>query len=456
MTHAPGRSPRFVLTALALTCVVLASCHEDSVAPKSISTPEGPMGDFGSYVVDVDLKTRTVTTHPIASGSLSAPKGVSAAFYGGPGSITHNFSVEPSPAHVYVLRDRIENDLPFAIGTHAIHTLGTYPQDTMGVYVFQLVKPVVTECSGAPATCTVTADTAFDGTYPFTGADPQPYMYFKTILEAADPDPLSGLDYSDQSSIGGVDYSRTIGFHATANVVHFFFEIAVSAAWVRPHDQPWVVRYPADSMPNRLGTSLDSLRSEPDWRFAGLGVVDTSIATSFCPNDADRCLRLQNIAADPSGTPIDSIVYFRSDSIGPADTAFIQADVVTSGLKPGDPSVFFGMQDGVKAIHFGLSNGAAGFTNDQNNFIAGGSVSGSTTAANWRIAKFASDSVMAFKDGTKFLVLAYTALPAAPAPNARNAYFWFGQRVKGQTTNNPTNVASAWRDLTYSIRAFGP
>lgn len=462
MTHAPGRSSRFVLTSLALACVVLAGCHEDSVAPRTINTPQGPMGDLGTYVVDVDLKTRTVTARPTASGSLSAPKGVSAALYGGTGTISHNFTVVgggPDVNNTFVMQDRIENGLSFAIGTHAAHTLGTFPQDTMGVFVFVLRGPIVTGgCDPDPVTCVVTADTAIDGSFPFTGADPQPYMYFKTILEASDGVPQSGLDYSGAGGSSSIDYFRTIGFHASSAVTHFFFEIAVSAAWPRPQGQPWAETYPGDSLPNRLGTSLDSLRSEPDWRLAAVGVVDTSIQTTFCLNDGPPCLRLQNIAPTPPPlTTIDSIVYFRSDSIGPADTAFIQADIFTTGLKATNPSVFLGMQDGVKAIHFGLANGQAGFTTDANAFIAGGSILGSSTGANWRIVKYASDSVLAFKDGAQVIILAYTALPAAPTPNARNAYFWFGQRVKGATApNNPTNVASSWQNVVYTIGKDSP
>lgn len=461
MTHAHGGFSRLVPVLLALACVVAAGCHEDTVAPKTITTPKGPMGELGTYIVDVDLKTRTVTTHPTASGSLSAPAGVSAAFYGGPGTITHNFTViggGPDANNTFVMQDRIENDLPFAIGTHAVHALGTFPQDTMGVFVFVMRGPVVTGgCIPDPVTCRVLADTAIDGSFPFTTPEAQPYMYFKTILEAADASPLAGPDYSDQSVSSGIDYFRTIGFHASPLVTHFFFEIAVSAAWVRPHQQPWVVSYTADSLPNRRGTSLDSLRSNPDWRVAGVGVADTSIQSTFCLTDGIPCLRLGSVApSPPAPTTIDSIVYFRSDSIGPTDTAFIQADILTTGLKVTNPSVFLGMQDGVKAIHFGLASAQAGFTTDANVFIAGGSVAGSTTGANWRIAKYASDSVLAFKDGTKVIVLAYTALPAAPTPNARNAYFWFGQRVQGNATNNPSNVASSWQNVIYTIGKDSP
>ena len=358
MTHAPGRFPRFVPALLALACAMAAGCHEDSMAPRTIATPQGPMADMGTVIVDVNLKTRTVTTHPMVSGSLSAPAGVSAAMYGASSLITHHFLLDgdaPSAGNTFILRDRIENNLAWRIGTHVAGAIGVYPQDTMGVYVFLSIPPVVEAgCTPSP-TCTVAADSGYDGSFGFTTVDPQPYIFFKTILEPSDGSPLAGLDYSDQSAGSGLDYSRSFAFRASPGVTDFHFGVSVSAAWAKPHDTQWTVRYTGDSMPTRFGTSLDSLHSDPDWRVAGRDVSDSLIFTAACPFSAFSCLLLQN--GTPTNVAPDSIIYFRSDSLGAADTAFIDALFVASHLKTNNPSVFLSMNDGTKRIEYGFALG---------------------------------------------------------------------------------------------------
>lgn len=426
------------------------------MAPKMVPTPQGPMADMGTVIVDVNLKTRTVTTHPMVSGSLAAPSGVSAAMYGASELISHNFTLDggaPSAGNTYILSDRIENKLSWPIGTHIAHAPGVFPSDTMGVFVFLSVKPtVLSGCSANPDTCTVTADSGEDGAYPFSTADPQPYMYFKTILEAADVTPHSGLDYSGPSAEHPVDYSRSLAFRASPAVTDFRFGVSVSAAFVRPHETQWIVRYIPDALPNRVGTSLDSLRSSPDWRVGALDTVDSKITGPFCAGPtADICLGLQNKTPSmiPGAIP-DSIIYSRGDSIGANDSASIEAQLSTRNLKVNNPSVFMGMQDGVKTISFGIAANKWGFVNSSNLFIAGGVDSVPLAPLDWKIVKYAQDSVQIYGDGALLLTMSYNALSPAPPPTLKPEYFWFGQRVKG-APNNPVNVASLWNFVTYSI-----
>ena len=418
------------------------------------------MADMGTVMVDVNLKTGVITTHPVTSGSFRAPSGVSAKLYGSNGLIGHRFQLEggaPVAPNTYILRDHVENLQPFAIGTHIPHAVGVLPQDTMGVYVFLTIGPFVTAGCTASPTCTVALDTAYDGSFAFTNVSPQPYMYFKTILEANDSRPDSGLDFTDQSPLNGgtgVDYFRKFGFRASAGVTDFVFGVAVSAAWVKPNERSWTVHYAGDSLPNRRGITLDTLRSEPDWRVVGSAVADTSIAVTFCPA-SDNCLHILNGTPAPGAT--DSLLYFRSDSLGQSDSAYIDASIATSNLKPGNPSVYIGMQDPVKLISFGISSNTVGFVTGANTFIAGGSGASASLSGEFRVSKFGQDSVVGYVNGAKKAKVLYSALPDVSASTPPK-YFWFGNRVTfaAGAGNNPINIASNWSSVVYTIGATAP
>jgi len=448
------RRGRRVLASLALALVGAAGC-QDGVAPRRVPPPPDHLTNFGTVIVEVNTRTGEVTTHPYASGSIDTPAGVDAKIYGAASLIGHTFQlVGGAPAGTtWNLTDRIENLEPFAIGTRLPHTLATLPADTMGVYVFMSIAPVVlTGCAPGPG-CVVKADSGYDGNFAFT-APAQPYIFYKTILEASDGVTHSGQDFS--GTAGGVDYFRTFSFRASAGVTNFKFGVSVSAAFVQPNDTRWSVNYFGDSLPNRVGTAQADLRSEPDWRVRGSTVADTSISGAGCAGTGvTHCLQIvSNTPAAPPNTT-DSLLYFRSDSLGTADSAFMEATLSATGLQLGQPTVAFGMQDRVKAISFGIANGAAGFTNASNAFIANGSGSVSTTTTTWRIRKFAHDSVVAYANGVRIVSLPYASLPAAPSAVAKPQYFWFGNRFTRGSPPGPT-LTSKWSSVSYTIGATSP
>jgi hypothetical protein len=457
-----GRRQCEALALLAVFCASMTACRNDAIAPRAGVPPIDQMTNLGTTIVDVNLKTGEVVTHPLESGATTS-KGVDARFFGASGTISHTFTLEggaPSGGNTFTLDDHIENVFSFPIGTHLPHATGVFPQDTMGVYVYMSILPTVTAGCTPSATCSVAADSGYDGAFPFTTGTPQPYMFFKTILEATDGVAHSGLDFTDQSPANGgtgINYFRSLSFRASAGVTNFRFGVSVSAAVVKPNDIRWKVTYVADSLPNRLGTSLADLRSEPDWRVHGsaASVTDTSIQTTGCTTGATHCFRI--ISATPTGSvPSDTITYFRSDSLGTSDSAYLAATVAVTNLRPNSPSVFLGMQDRVKLIQVGIASNKVGFCDATNAFVTGGVGTVSpATVQNWRVAKFASDSVVVFGDGTAVAKLAYSALPSAPAVSLPTPFFFFGNRALN-TNPTPTLVTSQWTLVSYEIGATTP
>jgi hypothetical protein len=450
------RHARRAVALLALALTGIAGCR-DSVAPPHVPPPSGHLTNLGTVIVEVNTRTGEVTTHPYESGSLDAPPGVDAKIYGAASLIGHTFQLQGGApvGTTWNLTDRIENLEPFAIGTRLPHTLATLPADTMGVYVFMSIPPVVLAGCAAGPTCVVKADSGYDGNFAFT-APAQPYIYFKTILEPNDGVLHSGQDFS--GTAGGVDYFRTFSFRTTSTGVrNFKFGVTVSAAFVQPHDTRWAVSYFGDSLPTRVGTGLADLRSEPDWRVRGSIVADTSIATAGCAGTGvTRCLQIQTNAPTTAGTT-DSLIYFRSDSLGTADSAFMEATLSDSGLLANQPSVTFGMQDGVKAIAFGIARASAGFVKPGNTFVTSGSGAVTTaTTTTWRIRKFAHDSVVAYANGVKIVNVPYASLPAAPTAVAKPQYFWFGNRFSRPSPPSSTLLTSKWSSVTFTIGATAP
>jgi len=456
-----GRRQCEVIALLAVFFASMTGCRNDAIAPKAGLPPIDQMTNLGTTIVDVNLETGEVVTHPLESSATTA-KGVDARFFGAPGTISHTFQLEggaPSAGNTYTLDDHIENLFSFPIGTHLPHATGVFPQDTMGVYVYMAILPIVTAGCTPSATCKVAADSGYDGAFTFTSATPQPYMFFKTILEATDGTPHSGLDFTDQSTIGGINYFRSFSFRASSGVTNFKFGVSVSAAVVKPNDTRWKVTYIADSLPNRVGTGLTQLRSEPDWRVQGsaVSVSDTSITTTGCATGATNCFQI--ISSTPTTLePSDTITYFRSDSLGTTDSAYISTDLVVVNLQPTQPSIFIGMQDRVRTMLVGLSSNTVGFCDALNVFLtAPGTTNTITTSSvkNWRVAKFGTDSVNIYGDGTRLVTYPYSSLPTAPAVTFPTAFFSFGNRALFASPN-PTAVTSLWSNVVYEIGATGP
>ena len=448
MTHAAVRSRRFCAAALVLALTGLGACHDDVVSAPNHHTPSGPMADLGTYIVHVDAVRRTVSVEAHDPDG-NVPAGVSARFYGRSTEIEHAFTfVAPTPINaneaMFHLPDRIGNLLPTPIGTNSPHTAPTYPEDTMGVYVYLSIPPYNLTC-GQPATCTVVMDSA-DGAYPFFESHglPQPYMYFKTILEPG----VFGernRNFSDQSGIGGVDYSRTFNFHATGQVSNFNFGIAVSAPLVS--ESRFKVFYVADSLPIR--TDLRHLHSEPDWRV--LASFTSGSATISSPGNL-------RIASTPVVlTEKDTLEFFRSDSLRDSQDGYIDASMSASNLTVGSlPAVFLGLQDQSKAIILGISGTLTGFATCNGAFV-GAPVPTDPVRTTWRVAKYGTDSAAIFSPDNSNIPLVKVDRSLLPAtctkpPGGYDRFFFFGNITQ---PGGPT-ATSTWQSVNYEIGANQP
>jgi hypothetical protein len=441
---------------LALAFASLAGCQDNGVAPHRVPPPPDQMANLGTYIVHVDLRNRTVDVRS-ASQSPNAPAGVSARFYGLTTEIEHVFAVSaPTPIGIsgaeYHLRLHINNLEPFAIGTNSPHTAPAFPQDTMGVYVYQSIPPYNITCSSACGAATVVMDSA-DGAYPFfeNHGLAQPYLYFKTILEPGTFGLHSGPGYTDQTGMGGIDYFRTFNFRTSGSVAGFSFGIAVSAPFVSPNETRWKVFYVADSLPNRK--SFQDLRSEPDWRISGTAGGDTAIVPAGCAPNTGACA-LQITSFTPVGQKRDTLMYYRSDSVLSSQDAYITATLTIPNQSGTVPTVFLGLQDQTKLVRLGISTAKIGFTDTSGAFV------GTTANINpqhhtYRVAKFGIDSaaVYAPPDSVASVVrISYASLPAAPAKVLFNRFFFFGNL----TRSSANTASSLWTSVNYEVGAHAP
>jgi len=447
-----------MLGSLALVMGGLAGCQE-SVAPPHVPPPPDQMANLGTYIVHVDLRNRTVDVSS-ASQSPNAPAGVNARFYGLATEIEHVFAVSAAtPIGIdgaeYHLQLHINNLEPFAIGTNSPHTAPAFPQDTMGVYVYQSIPPYNITCSSACGAATVVMDSA-DGAYPFfeNHGLAQPYLYFKTILEPGTFGVHSGRGYTDQTGMGGIDYFRTFNFRTSGGVADFSFGIAVSAPFVSPNETRWKVFYVADSLPNRK--SFLDLRSEPDWRIAGTAGADTAIVPAGCAPNTGAC-GLQITSHVPVGQARDTLLYYRSDSVRNAQDAYITATLTISNQSASSvPTVFLGLQDQAKLVKLGISPTQIGFTDTSGAFV-GIPANINPLHNSYRVAKFGTDSAAVYSppdSSASVLRINYSSLPAAPAKVVFNRFFFFGNVTRGNA--GAKTATSRWTSVNYEVGAHAP
>jgi len=477
--HAYGRLTRFVLASLA--CAALGACTEDSTSPANHPIPIEQLHNLGTVIVDVDVQSGTVKTHPMGV-STEAPQGVSGRFFGTAAQIEYLFSGVPqsfasTDSVVFNLHGGFSNLMDIAIGTNSAHTYPFFPQDTIGVYVYYSFLPYnftyapngsdpPTPCPALA--CTVSVDSA-DGVYPFTGGIPQPYQYFKTILEGGGTN-ASGPGPFETAQLGlfpgAINYIRPFSFKTKApvgmQVRTFSFGIAMVAPWVEPNETRWPVHYVADSLPNRANSTLNfdsqKLRSEPDWRV--LGGTGSGVATIIAPGcvAATNSCQLQIVSTVASSQP-ETLMYYRSDSLRASQDGYIAA-TMTTPVPSDSASIFLGLMDPNKLVQLGISATEAGFTDSVGAFIPGATVSTSVASSSWRVSKFGNSSAAIFSPAsstTPLLTIPYASLPTAPTradPSVDyDRFFFFGNSTRPGAASAATSL---WSNVNYEIGATAP
>jgi hypothetical protein len=461
MMHVSGRWNRFVLATAALACVGAFGCRDAETSPKIIQTPSGPMRDLGTVIVDVDVKRGIVTVHPV-SGSVDLPPGVDAKYFGNDHEIQYRFSGVPQGTYPngdvdFNLHANFDNLLNFQIGTNSPYTYPNFPQDTMGVYVYFTIPPYqLTTLGGpcAPPTCRVDVDSA-DGTYPFTNGIPQPYHYWKTILEGGGTNGQTpGPFQTNQSTLPGaghINYFRPFSFRTSPNVSTFRFSISMAAAWVDPQESRWKVFYVGDSIPTR--DSLQALHSEPDWRRLGT-TGSVSITPAACAPNTGAC-KLTLLA-----TAGDSIMFYRSDSLRASQNGYIAATLSPSAMTGAEPGVFLGLKDPVKLVELGISTTLTGFTDSTGTLLPATTFLTDLGRTSYRVAKYGTDSASIFSPANSTAAIKtvlYSALPPAPVrgsgPPNYDRFFFFGNMTASAAS---TAATSLWSNVNYEIGAAEP
>jgi hypothetical protein len=422
------------------------------------------MRDLGTVIVHVDLKNHRITTEPL-SNSTQLPPGVSARFFGTTAQIEYILT-EVSNTDLgatnrqYNIHPGVINLLTFAIGTNSPHATSIFPQDTMGVYVYYAIPPYnVLNLGGPcpPATCSVRIDSA-DGVYPFTSPTPQPYVFWKTILEgggagAQGPGPFE----TKQDAIGGIDYRRRMSFFTHGDVTDFSFGIAMAAPWVEPNENRWKVFYTADSLPNRI--DLLHLRSEPDWRVLGTGGGAATIQAPGCVAGSNTCA-LQIVSTTASAAP-ETLIYYRSDSLRASQDGYIAATMTpTPSALSTTPSIFLGLKDPAKLVQLGISSTLTGFTDASGAFIPTFTKPTTGGRTSWRVSKVGTTSAAIYSpanSGVPLVTIPYASLPAAPVrganPGDYDHFFFFGNVT--QSVSSP-DATSLWSNVNYEIGVLGP
>jgi hypothetical protein len=461
-----GRVNRLVLGSLALAGAGILGCRdEQATAPHTVPTPSGTMRDLGTVIVHVDLKNHTITTHPL-SATEKLPPGVSARFFGTSTQIEYILTEQSNNSlggtdREYNIHPGVSNLLGFAIGTNSPHTYPSFPQDTMGVYVYYAFLPYNFTSSTfgpcAPPTCTVAIDSA-DGVYSFTAGSAQPYVFWKTILEGGGTNAQApGPFETKQDAIGGIDYRRRMSFHTHGNVTDFSFGLAMAAPWVEPNEARWKVFYVADSLPNRL--DLLHLRSEPDWRVLGSGGGVSTIQAPGCLAGTNACA-LQIVSTTASAAP-ETLLYYRSDSLRSSQDGYIAASMMaTPSALSTAPSVFLGLKDPAKLVELGISGTLTGFTDASGAFIPTFTVATDPLRTSWRVSKAGISSAAIYSPANSnvpLVTIPYSALPAAPPrggnPGDYDHFFFFGNVT--QPVDAP-DATSLWSNVNYEIGVLGP
>jgi hypothetical protein len=303
-----------VIRTSAVALLVVVGCqdagHVASAPPKP---PVSPSRASGMLVGHIEGSTMTATYSPVgvtpsfsgaASPELYGNQGTTINVKGKVISQVTNPVTHTTLWHVSI---SLHNLLTYPIGAN-YSQLTAAPLDTMGVFAYFKVNPVVTLPAGCH--CNVTVVNAM-GSKNFDAPSQKYFWYRASPRKAGAPlgtDSTAWADWQFQSTPSGVSFTDTA--HA------FTFVLMISAAWPPTLETSgsWTVNYDGtnDSLPNT--------QAEPRWRpghfqgNAGSTVTWSAGGLVFVSNAANR-----------------DTVLSRQDSLGPMSAEMDVSVNVTAG-----------------------------------------------------------------------------------------------------------------------------
>jgi len=406
-------SPR---TRIIIAAALLLAACGDQPGAAPIAPASHPTTRLTHLRGTVDAASGTLTFDGAETASAGSANGVNAAVYGDQGvtvRIYNSAVVVSAPAagkRTYTANVGVRNLLSYRIGDEQRTAA---PPDTLGIFVFVNTAPVVSGTSSPCTACTVTVRNP-SGTRNFTAPN-QPYWFWPEIVGAAN---------------GGADTTRsrrTWVFEADTQVTRFNFDVLVSAAWAPPNDTRFEVDYEGDSLPDT--------QSEPRWRVQNTGTGSASSAAA-----GTLTLSTRN----------GQLGYYRRDSIGTTEDAYIEVRTRWNAAGTGNDQVQIGLDDGSRLIALGIFGTRVAFVNAAGAAIGTATSLTTTTSHSYQLRKYAADSAVFYVDGIRSEKLAYNSFSADPYAGTSPVAFF------GEQSFSPTTITAAIDYVTYQLGAAAP
>jgi len=295
----------------------------------------------------------------------------------------------------------VRNMRPHPIGDEESAT----PADTIGVFVFFVQEPVLTQPCGG---CFVRIAN-FQGSMSFDAPQRKYFHWPERLNEVSSP-------------LGDTTFSRRPWtFETSAGARSFSFSVLVAAVWPAPYENRWRVEYTADVLP---------ANSAPAWKLEGTG------------GNVSATGGILSLRGRFSG------LFYRRDPIAPAQNAYAHAVMRLSGGGSA-PEVGLLLSDRVKLMGLGVANGLVGLISNAGTFLAGTTAALGNGTHELQLRKYAADSVVYFVDGVRRGGASYAGLPAdAFTPPLSSVSFG------GLPSTDGSN--STWESVIYEIGVPAP
>ena len=388
----------------AFMMLAMMGCAEPPTGSVPVVVPAGPTTGVLALRGTVDLDRGTLEFAPVAPNGLPGfspviygDQNVNVRLYNSPVVLDSSTATWRWTANVGV-----RNMRPHFIGDEESSAA---PLDTMGVFVFFVQEPILTQpCGGCFARIA-----NYQGAMSFDAPN-RKFFYWPERLN-----PM-GSSLGDTTRV-----RRSWVFETSAGVRSFSFNVLVSTAWPAPYETRWKVEYTADSLP---GGSAAPWKREGTGGNASVSGGSLALRGSF------------------------SGLYYRRDPIAPEQDAYVHAVLRLNG-GGSQPEIGLILSDRVKLIGVAIANGTVGLISNAGTFLPGTTASLSNGAHAVQLRKYAADSAVFFVDGVRRGAASYASLSADTFTPARSSVS-FGGLPMSDGSN------STWDSVIYEIGAASP